>query len=418
MKSVKTLDEIRRMKFKFFSTDSKIKYILHWIFIYIVVMAFGFIITFAFIYATNKSMGDIASYDLQYYEQTGTFNPNVEVNGAKNIIFDTNGNVVASCPSNRPVSPMWTDYIAKHISKIQSEGSYYSLTFTYENQKPLAIVLAYPLDDGGVFLFFRHPPFLQKTLIIITIVISMLTAMMAVYMYLLIRMSEKSEKMQREYVDNISHELKSPLASVRALTTAMYDGLVKDENKQKHYCSIMLNEVNNLERTVHDMLELSRIQNHQMDCEKTVHSANDVFGAVIDKRKALCEDLNIDLRLSPALSEYPDINTNKLMTSRLLDILLDNAIKFTPVDGHVHLFMTYNQKQLTITVRDSGPGIAPEDKDHIFERFYKCDKAHNEKGSGLGLAIAKEIADSLDEKLWLNSTRPEGAEFSFTIQKG
>ena len=404
------------MRIKLFSIDSKRKYIFQWIVILLIVLIVGYSITLISTYFSNKGMAHIAQYDMNTYVETGSFNPNVIINRANNLVYNQNGVLIDSCLQNG-LPRNWDHYMQKITSKVKDSDVYYSVKFAPSWNHPVTIVTAYSLEDGGIFVFFREPISVKKTLTTITITSILLTFFIATYIYMLLRMTQKNAKMQREYIDNITHELKSPLASFRALTTAMYDGLVKDENKQKHYYSIMLNEVNNLERTVSDMLELSRIQNKQIDCAKAAYSGTELFGTVVEKRKLLCEDLNIELRISPQLEEYPSMYTNKKLASRVLDILLDNAIKFTPVDGFVHLYMTYTNHTVTITVKDSGPGIPMEDKPHIFERFYKADKAHNEKGSGLGLAIAKEIAESLDEKLWLATTRPEGAEFSFTIQK-
>lgn len=402
---------------KFFSTSSKTKYILHWALIYAIVIVFGFLLTLNSTWLSNKDKLEISYYDLEYYLQNGTFNPNVAINGANNLIYDQDGNLLDS--STTKFQPKrWDRIVERTLTKVQKTGTfYYSIVLTADPKTPAIAITAYPLENGNIFLFYRNASTFQKTLVILFIISTSLIVMMATYMYLVISMEQKSKKMQRDYIDNITHELKSPLASFRALTTAIYDGLVKDENKLKHYCSIMLNEVNHLERTVSDMLELSRIQNKQMDCAKAICTGEDLFSAVVDKRKTLCEDLNIDLRLSPKLEDYPFMYTNQKLAARILDILLDNAIKFTPVDGFVHLYMTYTYHTVTITVRDSGSGVPPEDQPHVFERFYKSDKAHNEKGSGLGLAIAKEIAESLGEKLWISKTGPEGTEFSFTIQR-
>lgn len=404
------------MKTKFFFTDSKIKYILYWILIYAVVLGACFCVTLTAIYFSNKHMVGIASYDLEYYMETDTFNPNVLVNGANNLVFNENGEIIDGSPLTDE-SAKWNTYIKKIMPKLQESDYLYTLALTNDIEKTIAILVAYPMKNGGVFLFFREPLFLQRALLIIIIVVSLLILFMALCMNWVITMSKKNQKMQRDYVDNITHELKSPISSVRALTSAIYDGLVEDENKRKDYCSIMLNELNGLERTVSDMLELSRIQNNLINCEKTNCSAIDVFGAVIEKRRTLCEDLNIDFQLCPQLDIYPIINTNKALAARMMDILLDNAIKFTPVEGSIRIAMSNEAKQITITIKDSGPGIDPDDQSHVFDRFYKSDKAHNEKGSGLGLAIAKEIADSLGEKLWLKSSSSEGSEFAFTIQK-
>lgn len=397
---------------------TKKQLIVIWICIYIFILLFSIAATAILIGHRNQDLTHIAQADLDHYQETGEFAPLAIKNDINNLFYDADFNLIEQHIAFDADKHFDFDaYAQKIYPKVMEKGMHSSIIVDLDLENKVGIVIAYPYQENGIFLFMKEMHTLNNIMIVLFPSITLLVIICAIFTGILQKKNNDFERMQREYVDNISHELKSPLASVRALTTAMYDGLVKDENKQKHYCSIMLGEVNNLERTVSDMLELSRIQNHQVDCDKSIYTAYDVFGAVIDKRLALCEDLNIELRMSPQLEEYPFIYTNKVLASRILDILLDNAIKFTPIEGHVHIIMTYNQKHVTISVRDSGPGIPVEDKPYIFKRFYKADKAHNEKGSGLGLAIAKEIADSLGEKLWLASTRPEGAEFSFTIQK-
>lgn len=399
-------------------TIKKSKVILIWIIIYIAILAFSVLITGLYLASQNKDLHHIAETDMMHFKEHSTFAPLVLKHDINNFFYDEDLNCIAYYEAHDSQDAFdFLSFAQKAYPIIMEQGEYTKLIIHPKLEYWVGIAIALPYEDDGIFVFMKEFDSIKSIYRVLVPSLSLSILFCAILTLFLVKKNNDFERMQREYVDNISHELKSPLASVRALTTAIHDGLVKDENKQKHYCSIMLNEINHLERTVSDMLELSRIQNHQVDCEKQIYTAYDLFGDVIAKRQALCEDLNIDLRMSPSLDEYPFMQTNKLLASRLLDILLDNAIKFTPVDGHVHIIMSYNQKQVTISVRDSGPGIPAEDKPHIFERFYKADKAHNEKGSGLGLAIAKEIADSLGEKLWLASTRPEGAEFSFTIQK-
>lgn len=404
------------MKRQFFSIESKAKYIFHWTLIYIMVVILAFVLSFATTYFSNKLSYDIANYDLQYYLDTGTFNPNVVINGANNLVYDKHGNLIDSCATHE-FPKQWPRTVEKVLSKTKECDVYYTAILTNHIPKAVMVITAYPLDDDGAFIFYRHVSSFEKTFFVVFLISTILILMMAIYLYRLISIEQNAKQVQRNYIDNITHELKSPIASIKALTTGIYDGLVTDDNKRKDHCSIMLNELNRLERTVSDMLELSRIQNNQINCDKEVYTITDLFGEIIDKRRTLCEDLNIEIILEPAAEAFPLLHTNKVLAGRMMDILLDNAIKFSPVDGRILLNMTESSKHITIAIKDSGPGISPEERDLIFRRFYKSDKAHNEKGSGLGLAIAKEIADVLGEKLWLKSSSDEGAEFAFTIQK-
>lgn len=102
---------------------------------------------------------------------------------------------------------------------------------------------------------------------------------------------------------------------------------------------------------------------------------------------------------------------------QLLVILLDNAIKYTPSGGHIELGGEWDDERATLRVKDTGLGIAPEHIDHIFERFYKVDKAHSGMGSGLGLSIAREMLEQMGEKIWVTSKVGEGSEFCFTVKR-
>lgn len=198
----------------------------------------------------------------------------------------------------------------------------------------------------------------------------------------------------------------------------MYDGLIQDEEKRKRYYKIILNEMNGLENTVSNMLELSKIQNHQLDCSKTNLPLYEVFESIIDKYVALCDEQRIEFVVTQDNSKHILVYTNKSLASRIMDILLDNAIKFADKDsGKICVHFKEDANILTITISNNGSEIPPNDQALIFSRFYKSDKSHNEKGSGLGLSIANEIVNSLDEKLWLEHSSDNSTAFAFTIHK-
>ena len=398
---------------------SRTQFILVWLGIYIIVLLFGVAFSVFFAYTRNQEMIPIAQSDMNYYIKNDHFNSSVvTLNNANNFVYDKDGNRVASLTTPNMENYFDCDnYAAKLLPRTRNNDHVYTMTFNPNFKSHIFIAVALPMDDGGMFLFLRELYSLNTILIVMFFSVTLLVILAAFYMTLIIRKNKALEKMQREYVDNISHELKSPIASVRALTETMYDGLVKDEEKQKRYCGIMLNELSGLEHTVSNMLELSRIQNQRTDCSKTTLSTLDIFESIIDKYTVLCDDMGLSFTCIPALGNYPLLHTNKALAARILDILLDNAVKFAGVEGSVAVTFTNEFRQITITVKNSGTYIAPADQPHIFNRFYKADKAHNEKGSGLGLAIASEIAACLDEKLWLQKSNASGTEFSFTLQK-
>lgn len=394
------------------------KIVLTWILIYILVLIFSIFISGLIIFKQNQNLINIAYADMQYYADNKDFAPLVYKHDVHNLFYDEDFQLIdAHIAYKDDVTYDFKSYGQKVYDKVYAKGMHYSIVVNTGLRSDIGVVIAYPYGDDGLFLFLKELSTLKSIFKVLFPSITLLVIICAGFTVLLTKKNLEFERMQREYVDNISHELKSPIASIKALTTGIYDGLVTDENKRKNHCSIMLNEVNQLERTVSDMLELSRIQNHLVSCEKEVYTITDLFGDIIEKRKILCEDLNITFSLYPEAEAFPLLYTNKILARRMMDILLDNAIKFTPVGKRIIFKMTEEYRYITIAIKDSGPGIHPEEQALIFKRFYKSDKSHNEKGSGLGLAIAKEIADSLGEKLYLKSSSSDGAEFAFTIHK-
>lgn len=397
--------------------SSPAKHFFNWIIIYILVLIACVITCVLVAYISNQVLRPVARYDKEYYlENNGEFNPDVAIHTAYNVIYDSNGNQISFNPYESQNND-WDEYAQKLIPQVQENGEIYKISINLNAERKFAIIVALPMDDGGMFLFFRSPPFFGKILLLLFVIITALILMIATYTHLLTKMEQKNLKMQRDYVDNITHELKSPISSVKALTETMYDGLIHDEEKKKQYYKIILHEMNGLENTISNMLELSKIQNDQIDCSKATISTCEVFGGIIEKYAALCDNCGMDFSITPNLSNHSIVYTNKSLASRIMDILLDNAVKFAGKDGSIHIKLEDDGNILTITIMDNGSGINPEDQKQIFSRFYKGDKSHNEKGSGLGLAIASEIANCLDEKLWLSSTGPNGTAFSFTIHK-
>lgn len=397
---------------------TKKRTLIIWIVIYICILIFSMLITAAILTYKNYNLVSIAQKDAIHYSENHEFNPRAKGNDVNSVIYNNNlERIDYQIASEKTAKFDFDSYVSKVSSKLETKGIHYSLLIHPNIRNYVAVAIVLPYEEDGIYLFLKELPIIKNIYMVLLPSITLMIIICATFTMYIIKKNQDFERMQREYVDNISHELKSPIASAQALTTAIYDGMVEDENQRKNYCSIILNELQGLEHTVSDMLDLSRIQNGHIDCKKDTCSAKDVFEFVLTKRSLLCNDLSIQMDINPSLDAYPMIITNKMLAERLFDIILDNAIKFTPIGGNIRIQMAEEHRRIKISIKDSGPGIHPEDVPHVFARFYKSDKAHNEKGSGLGLAIAKEIADSLNEQLWISENGTKGAEFSFTIQK-
>lgn len=226
---------------------------------------------------------------------------------------------------------------------------------------------------------------------------------------------ELLEKTRREFVANVSHELRTPLTAMRGLVEPMRDGLVKTEEARQRYLDIILRETMRLSRLINDLMELSRLQSGTLSMECSAVHMSIMFSDLQEKYRSTAEDHALNFRLTFDPEQSPVVWSNADRVEEVLVILLDNAIKYTPEGGSVMLNSCTQGGRLWIAVSDTGVGIAPEDQKHVFDRFYKVDKAHTSKGSGLGLSIAKEMLQKLGSDLTLESEPDKGSTFRFSL---
>lgn len=226
------------------------------------------------------------------------------------------------------------------------------------------------------------------------------------------------DELRQNYIANVTHALKTPNASIKAMAEALCDDVITDPDKQKIYYGMILQETNAQNRMVQDILELSKLQSRGMDLSKSVASSEDIFRSVLENYYVLCDCTDVSLHVSDSVRNLPPLFTNREAIQQILQLLLDNAIKFVPEGGDVWIDAAITDRQATICIKDNGIGISQEDLPHIFERFYRCNPADGvHSGSGLGLAIVKELADGLGEKVWAESKLAEGTAFYFTIRR-
>ena len=220
--------------------------------------------------------------------------------------------------------------------------------------------------------------------------------------------------MQRNYIANVTHALKSPIAAVKTLTKTLCDVGDLDTTRQRVYYGMILQEMNQQSHMVQEILELSRLQSRER-VKKTAVPAAEVLAPVGEKYAMLCDCAGIVFLPPPEPEALPMLWTNAAAVRQILECLLDNALKYVSPGGTIRLEAEAGRTQLTFCVRDDGCGIAAEDLPHVFERFYRC--AGSRGGSGLGLAIAREAADPLRERLWAESEPGGGSAFYLTVKK-
>lgn len=224
------------------------------------------------------------------------------------------------------------------------------------------------------------------------------------------------ERTRREYVANVSHEMRSPLTAMRGLIEPLRDGMVTNEETKKRYYDIILREVVRLSRLISDLMELSRLQSGNLAIEPEKFLIGETVEYVLDKYAAICQEKSIELTQESDFNACPALYANPDRIEQLLGILIDNAVKYTPENGKITLWGDWSGERCILSVSDTGAGISKEHLPHLFERFYKVDKAHSGMGSGLGLSIAKEMLELMGESISVESEEGKGTTFTFTCR--
>ena len=222
------------------------------------------------------------------------------------------------------------------------------------------------------------------------------------------------ETSRREFVANVSHELRTPITSIRGFAEGMADGVIPEEEKPK-YLRLVADESKRLSGLIDDLLALSRLERDDAKPEMTTFDVNEMLRRAVIRRMNDLEAKGIDI----SCEFEEDSCMVKADSDRIEQVvinLLDNAIKFTPDGGKISLESGTKDGIAEITVRDNGCGIAPEDREKVFDRFFTADRAHTAgKGTGLGLSICKRILEMHGQSIKLLDT-DEGAAFRFTLE--
>lgn len=229
---------------------------------------------------------------------------------------------------------------------------------------------------------------------------------------------EQQEKRKRDFIGNISHDLRSPLTSMQGFLTAMLDGTVPPE-KQEKYLRIVLEETQRLSRMSESIVEMNRAQSSRILLEKTTFDLNEVIRANIALLEPQMTERNVRISAIYAGKETP-VLADRDKISRVLQNLLGNAVKFSPQDGVIVVETTLGEKQkVLVSVKDEGPGLSAEDQKYVFDRFYKADSTRNKDkgGSGIGLAIAREFIQAHGETITVKSEEGHGCTFAFSLQR-
>lgn len=225
-------------------------------------------------------------------------------------------------------------------------------------------------------------------------------------------------QMKNDFVSHVSHELKTPLASINAYAEMLVDGEAEDTETIQQFCGIIQGQAQRLSRLIEDILNISRIESGLVKVSKKPHSLALVVRDAVEMIESYAREKNIAVH-SPASILYDQVNIDRDMISQVVINLLSNAVKYTPAEGQIQVDLQLNEVdgQVVVNIADTGVGIPAEDVDHVFDKFYRV-KANNKyaKGTGLGLNLVKQIVETVHGgSVHVTSTPGKGSTFGFVL---
>lgn len=225
--------------------------------------------------------------------------------------------------------------------------------------------------------------------------------------------ARQSEELKSTLLDAIAHEFKTPLTSVKAVTTDLLsDPEHQLERHQRELVTIADEGADRLSKLVTDAIQLARIEGGKFRLNREVHFPSTLIATALRQMKPVAEGRDIQVATADGL---PLVYVDAELIQMVITLLIDNALKYAPVDRPIYLSAKALEGRVMISVRDEGPGMTEEEQSRIFDRFYRGAKERSLKGMGMGLAIAREIVHAHGEEIWVRSTPGQGSEFSFSL---
>ena len=224
--------------------------------------------------------------------------------------------------------------------------------------------------------------------------------------------------MRRDFISNLSHELRTPVSVIRANSETLLDGALENKKDAKVFAKAILRNSERLSLMVSDLIDLSRIEYGDLKLNIVPIDLDSFIEPFILSMESLTKKKGINLTYKPA--HKTKIKADVQALERILTNLIDNAFKYSPEESFIEISTKQDDNNVRVMVSDNGIGISEADKGYIFDRFYRAASArasHN-KGSGLGLAIVKNLVNSLNGEVGVSSGSPEGSTFWFTLPSG
>ncbi|WP_242219721.1 two-component system histidine kinase PnpS [Bacillus cereus group sp. BfR-BA-01380] len=228
---------------------------------------------------------------------------------------------------------------------------------------------------------------------------------------------KKLEQMRKDFLANVSHELKTPITSIKGFSETLLDGAMENQQFREHFLHIILKESDRMQALIEDLLDLSKIEQQEFQLNMGVVDVKELLeevGMILDNKAA-----DKDIHLHVDVNEHVSVIGDAVRLKQVFINLMNNAILYTPAGGAVSVTFSHDSQNVYIKVSDTGVGIEKEEIPRIFERFYRVDKARsrNTGGTGLGLSIVKHLVEAHHGMITVESKIGVGTTFTVTLQK-
>ncbi len=224
------------------------------------------------------------------------------------------------------------------------------------------------------------------------------------------------EKSRKELIASISHDLRTPISSIRGYVEGLEDGIVHDREKFNRYIAVIKNKTESLDNQIEGLFQYSQLELSSGAHDLCRRNSEELLEAILKPYELEFIDCNIRLEIARPFPKV-EILANENSLSQVFDNLIVNAKRYVGKNGLITVQANSDDRYLTVSVSDNGSGIVPEDLPHVFEHFYRAEKSRsrNYGGAGLGLAICKRVIEGHGGEIWVESIPNTITTFSFTI---
>ena len=219
------------------------------------------------------------------------------------------------------------------------------------------------------------------------------------------------ERVRRDFVANLSHEMKTPLTAIRGFSETLLDGSLDGSSEQRRFLGIIRQHAVRLSRLTDDLMRLARIEAGKLEAEPVPVRIETVVESVLESARPKAGDRSLTAR---ATDDVRLVQTDPTLLTEILENLVDNAIRYSAADGRIKVATKFGGAEVRVSVSDNGVGIPKAHLGRVFERFYRVDPARSREvgGTGLGLAIAKHTVEVLGGRIEVESTPKQGSKFT------